>query len=77
MGVCAVIGASGYLMFGRNVSDEISIDLAQLKGPLMFLNVFASFSVGLNSLTKIPLGMKMVRRLFLGLLPAMTVYGAR
>lgn len=48
-------------MFGRNVSDEVQIDLASLKGPLMFLNVFASFSVGINSLTKIPLGMKMVR----------------
>jgi hypothetical protein len=49
-------------MFGRDVSDEVQIDLASLKGPLMFLNVFASFSVGINSLTKIPLGMKMVRR---------------
>lgn len=48
-------------MFGREVSDEITLDLAKIKGPLVFLNIFAAWAVGLNSLTKIPLGMKMVR----------------
>lgn len=53
--VYAVIGSAGYLMFGTNVSDEVSQNLLQVPGYSPTLNRLALWMLVLTPLTKFPL----------------------
>ncbi|KAH9004396.1 transmembrane amino acid transporter protein-domain-containing protein [Lactarius hatsudake] len=53
--VYAVIGSAGYLMFGSNVSDEVSQNLLQVPGYSPTLNRLALWMLVLTPLTKFPL----------------------
>ncbi|WVO13964.1 hypothetical protein L204_101589 [Cryptococcus depauperatus] len=61
-GICIVVyflfSVFGYLMFGRNVSDEVSRDLAQLKTYSPFMSQIAPWTVAIIPLTKLPLGLR-------------------
>lgn len=54
--VYVAVGVFGYLMYGSNVSDEVSRDLARTGPPL--LAKIAVWMVALNPLTKIALGVR-------------------
>ncbi|KAL7414428.1 transmembrane amino acid transporter protein-domain-containing protein [Mrakia frigida] len=54
------VGAAGYLMFGREVSDEISLDIANTPGVSVLLTTLAVWMVAINPLCKIPMGIKML-----------------
>lgn len=56
--VYVLVAVFGYLMYGRDVSDEISKDLARTPGVTKALNAFAVWMVALNPLTKIALGIR-------------------
>lgn len=58
MAVYISVGLFGYLMYGRDVSDEVSRDLAQTPGFSPFLAKTAVWMVALNPLTKIALGVR-------------------
>ncbi|KAG6879399.1 hypothetical protein C0992_003016 [Termitomyces sp. T32_za158] len=51
----ALIGYAGYLMFGNNVSEEISIDLMRTSGYNPILNTFALWMLVLSPLSKFAL----------------------
>ncbi|GLB36321.1 putative transmembrane amino acid transporter protein [Lyophyllum shimeji] len=51
----ALIGSAGYLMFGKSVSDEISIDLLQTPGYNPTLNQIALWMLVISPLTKFAL----------------------
>jgi len=79
MTVYLIVSVVGYLMYGTNVSDEVSTpcclssprsddsqiskDLAKTPGFSPVLNKLAVWTVTLNPLTKIPLGLRPVRLL--------------
>ncbi|CED82422.1 Amino acid transporters [Phaffia rhodozyma] len=52
LSVCLGIGSAGYLMFGRDVSDEISLDISKIPGFSSLISTMALYSV--------PIGMKML-----------------
>ncbi|KAG0692733.1 transmembrane amino acid transporter protein-domain-containing protein, partial [Suillus ampliporus] len=56
--IYAVIGYAGYLMFGRNVSDEISKDLMSTPGYNSWLNEIILWMLVSTPLTKFPLSMR-------------------
>ncbi|BEI91363.1 uncharacterized protein CcaverHIS019_0401830 [Cutaneotrichosporon cavernicola] len=58
MAVYVSVGFFGYLMYGRDVSDEVSRDLAQTRGFSPLLAKLAVWMVALNPLTKIALGVR-------------------
>lgn len=58
MAVYVLVAVFGYLMYGRDVSDEISKDLARTPGVTKALSTFAVWMVALNPLTKIALGIR-------------------
>ncbi|KAK8869698.1 hypothetical protein IAR55_000266 [Kwoniella newhampshirensis] len=58
MVVYAVVSVFGYVMFGRDVSDEISRDLAKTSAYSPTLAHIAVWMVALNPLTKLPLGLR-------------------
>ncbi|KAG6878417.1 hypothetical protein C0993_007018 [Termitomyces sp. T159_Od127] len=51
----ALIGYAGYLMFGNNVSEEISIDLMKTPGYNPILNTFALWMLVISPLSKFAL----------------------
>ncbi|KAG1757395.1 transmembrane amino acid transporter protein-domain-containing protein [Suillus lakei] len=53
--IYGVIGYAGYLMFGRNVSDEISKDLMSTPGYNSWINEIALWTLVSTPLTKFPL----------------------
>ncbi|KAG2077126.1 hypothetical protein BDR04DRAFT_1089441 [Suillus decipiens] len=53
--IYGIIGYAGYLMFGRNVSDEISKDLMSTPGYNSWLNEIALWTLVSTPLTKFPL----------------------
>ncbi|KAG1783774.1 transmembrane amino acid transporter protein-domain-containing protein [Suillus placidus] len=53
--IYGVIGYAGYLMFGRNVSDEISKDLMSTPGYNSWMNELALWTLVSTPLTKFPL----------------------
>ncbi|WRT67240.1 uncharacterized protein IL334_004207 [Kwoniella shivajii] len=61
-GICifvyAIVAVFGYLMFGRDVSDEVSRDLAKTAAFSPTLAKIAVWMVALNPLTKLPLGLR-------------------
>ncbi|WVW82950.1 hypothetical protein I302_104965 [Kwoniella bestiolae CBS 10118] len=57
MVVYALVAVWGYLMFGRDVSDEISRDLAKTPAFSPTMAKVAVWMVALNPLTKLPLGL--------------------
>ncbi|TYJ56624.1 hypothetical protein B9479_002716 [Cryptococcus floricola] len=61
-GICivvyALVSVFGYLMFGRDVSDEISRDLAKTSAFSPLMASIAVWMVAINPLTKIPLGLR-------------------
>lgn len=58
MMVYVAVGLCGYLMYGNDVSDEVSRDLVRTGPPL--LAKIAVWMVALNPLTKIALGIRPV-----------------
>lgn len=58
MAVYVCVGVFGYLMYGTNVSDEVSKDLARTPGFSPILAKTAVWMVALNPLTKIALGIR-------------------
>ncbi|ORY27209.1 transmembrane amino acid transporter protein-domain-containing protein [Naematelia encephala] len=58
MSVYLLVAVVGYLMYGTDVSDEISKDLAKTPGFSPLLNKLAVWMVAINPLTKIPLGLR-------------------
>ncbi|WWD10011.1 hypothetical protein V865_008144 [Kwoniella europaea PYCC6329] len=58
MVVYVIVAVFGYLMFGRDVSDEISRDLAKTPAFSPTLAKIAVWMVALNPLTKLPLGLR-------------------
>ncbi|KAK4683881.1 hypothetical protein P7C73_g6331, partial [Tremellales sp. Uapishka_1] len=60
MTVYLVIAICGYIMYGTNVSDEISKDLARTPGVTPLMNKLAVWTVAINPLTKIALAIKPV-----------------
>ncbi|KAF9015332.1 transmembrane amino acid transporter protein-domain-containing protein [Cyathus striatus] len=50
--IYAIIGYAGYLMFGNNVSDEISVDLLNTKGYNALLNQIALWLLVLSPVSK-------------------------
>lgn len=50
-------------MFGRTVSDEISLDIASTPGVSKLLTTLAIWMVAVNPATKIPMGLKMLNDL--------------
>jgi vesicular inhibitory amino acid transporter len=58
MAVYVSVGLFGYLMYGRDVSDEVSRDLARTPGFSPLLAKIAVWMVALNPLTKIALGVR-------------------
>lgn len=60
MVVYIAVGVIGYLMYGTNVSDEVSKDLARTPGFSPFLSKLAVWMVAINPLTKIALGIRPV-----------------
>lgn len=60
MAVYFSVGIFGYLMYGRDVSDEVSRDLARTPGFSPVLSKIAVWMVALNPLTKIALGVRPV-----------------
>ncbi|WVQ98857.1 hypothetical protein IAU59_005988 [Kwoniella sp. CBS 9459] len=61
-GICiavyALVAVVGYLMFGRDVSDEVSRDLAKTAAFSPAMAKLAVWMVALNPLTKLPLGLR-------------------
>lgn len=53
--IYGVIGYAGYLMFGRNVSDEVSKDLMSTPGYNSWINEIALWTLVSTPLTKFPL----------------------
>ncbi|KAG2368253.1 transmembrane amino acid transporter protein-domain-containing protein [Suillus spraguei] len=53
--IYGVIGYAGYLMFGRNVSDEVSKDLMSTPGYNPWINEIALWTLVSTPLTKFPL----------------------
>ncbi|WWD16037.1 hypothetical protein CI109_100462 [Kwoniella shandongensis] len=64
MVVYAVVSVFGYVMFGRDVSDEISRDLAKTSAFSPTLAHIAVWMVALNPLTKLPLGLRPLSDVF-------------
>lgn len=60
MVVYIAVGIFGYLMYGTDVSDEVSKDLARTPGFSPLLSKIAVWMVALNPLTKIALGIRPV-----------------
>ncbi|OCF36492.1 solute carrier family 32 (vesicular inhibitory amino acid transporter) [Kwoniella heveanensis BCC8398] len=58
MAVYALVAVVGYLMFGRDVSDEVSRDLAKTAAFSPAMAKLAVWMVALNPLTKLPLGLR-------------------
>ncbi|KAI5122591.1 hypothetical protein M0805_004807 [Coniferiporia weirii] len=58
--IYALIGGCGYLMFGNNVSDEVSRDLLSTPGYNVFLNKIAVWSLVIMPLTKFALATRPV-----------------
>ncbi|WVR05141.1 hypothetical protein IAU60_002153 [Kwoniella sp. DSM 27419] len=58
MAVYALVAVFGYLMFGRDVSDEVSRDLAKTAAFSPLMAKIAVWMVALNPLTKLPLGLR-------------------
>ncbi|KAG1728152.1 transmembrane amino acid transporter protein-domain-containing protein [Suillus paluster] len=56
--IYAIIGYAGYLMFGSNVSDEISKDLMSTPGYNSWINEIVLWSLVSTPLTKFPLSMR-------------------
>lgn len=56
-----LVSTCGYLMYGRDVSDEVSKDLARTPGFSPALQRAAVLMVAVNPLTKIPLALRPVR----------------
>lgn len=61
-GICivvyALVSVFGYLMFGTDVSDEISRDLAKTSAFSPLMAQIAVWMVAINPLTKLPLGLR-------------------
>ncbi|KAG9124660.1 hypothetical protein FRC07_010722 [Ceratobasidium sp. 392] len=53
--IYAVVGAGGYIMFGRDVSDEVSVDLMKTQGYNQTLNKIAVWMLVISPLTKFAL----------------------
>jgi len=53
-----IVSVSGYLMYGTNVSDEVSRDLARTPGFSPTLNRIGTLMVAINPLTKLPLALR-------------------
>ncbi|WWC69317.1 uncharacterized protein I206_103255 [Kwoniella pini CBS 10737] len=58
MVVYVIVAVFGYLMFGRDVSDEVSRDLAKTAAFSPTMAKIAVWMVALNPLTKLPLGLR-------------------
>ncbi|XAO22634.1 hypothetical protein I312_101407 [Cryptococcus bacillisporus CA1280] len=56
--VYALVSVFGYLMFGKDVSDEISRDLAKTSAFSPLMAQIAVWMVAINPLTKLPLGLR-------------------
>ncbi|KAH8927216.1 hypothetical protein BT69DRAFT_1258501 [Atractiella rhizophila] len=56
--VYGIMGVAGYLMFGRNIRDEITINLLETPGYSAALNKFAVWMIGINPVAKFALGFK-------------------
>lgn len=68
--LCCFVGVIGYLMFGRNIQSEVTINLLETPGYSKILNTLAVAMTGITSLTKIPLAIKSISAnfdVFLGL----------
>ncbi|WOO84347.1 Vacuolar amino acid transporter 1 [Vanrija pseudolonga] len=61
-----IVAVFGYLMYGTNVSDEVSKDLARTPGVSPWLNQFAVWMVAINPLTKIALGVRPLADMIFG-----------
>ncbi|KAF8605185.1 hypothetical protein BDV93DRAFT_439599 [Ceratobasidium sp. AG-I] len=53
--IYAIVGAGGYIMFGRDVSDEVSVDLMKTPGYNVSLNKIAVWMLVVSPLTKFAL----------------------
>lgn len=53
--IYAIVGAGGYIMFGRDVSDEVSVDLMRTPGYNISLNKIAVWMLVISPLTKFAL----------------------
>ncbi|KAG8737451.1 hypothetical protein FRC10_008168 [Ceratobasidium sp. 414] len=53
--IYAIVGAGGYIMFGREVSDEVSVDLMKTPGYNQTLNKIAVWMLVISPLTKFAL----------------------
>ncbi|KAG1834592.1 transmembrane amino acid transporter protein-domain-containing protein [Suillus variegatus] len=53
--IYGIIGYAGYLMFGRNVSDEVSKDLMNTPGYTSWINEIALWTLVSTPITKFPL----------------------
>ena len=62
MVIYLLVAVFGYVMYGTDVSDEVSKDLARTPGFSPLLNRFAVLMVAVSPLTKIPLGIQPVSR---------------
>ena len=64
MVIYLVVAVFGYLMYGRNVSDQVSKDLARTPGFTPLLNKLAVWTTAVNALCKVPLGNQPVSPFF-------------
>lgn len=66
MAIYVLVGVFGYLMYGTDVSDEVSKDLARTPGFSPILSKIAVWMVALNPLTKIALGIRPLADMIFG-----------
>ncbi|KAL7424020.1 hypothetical protein Q5752_001605 [Cryptotrichosporon argae] len=64
MAVYLLVAICGYLMYGRDVADEVSKDLARTPGFSPLLQKLAVWMVAINPLTKISLGLRPLADIF-------------
>ncbi|WFD20599.1 hypothetical protein MCAP1_002846 [Malassezia caprae] len=58
------MGAAGYVMFGMNVSDEMTSDLARTRGMPLFLTTTCVVLIIVNSMSKFALALRPVQSFF-------------
>ncbi|ORX39981.1 transmembrane amino acid transporter protein-domain-containing protein [Kockovaella imperatae] len=56
--VYVLVAVVGYLMYGANVSDQVTKDLVKAPGFSPLLNQFAVLATAVNAVTKLPLGFR-------------------